>query len=131
MRSDLPPHFELRTRPDGLNEIAVPPAVDPATVNAWAWSTIETHRIRIDDAADPNRVEESFETFAARFDDAFVADVSNVLLWFSGKDILAGIAEWLSTKAFPSSGAFRASLRDWIIANPERALELLPEWTSL
>ena len=131
MRRDLPPHFELRTRPDGLNEIALPPAVDPATVNAWAGSTIETHRNRIDDAADPNRVERSFETFIARFDDAFVADVSNVLLWFSGKDILAGIAEWLSTKAFASPGAFRASQRDRIIANPEQVLELLSEWNSL
>ncbi|MFH1117073.1 MAG: hypothetical protein V1792_24410 [Pseudomonadota bacterium] len=65
------------------------------------------------------------------FDDAFVAEVSNVLLWFSGKDILAGIAEWLGTKGVDNPGAFRASLRDWIIANPERALELLPEWSSL
>ncbi len=131
VRRELPPHFELKTRPDDLNEIALPSAVDPATVNAWAGSTIETHRIRIDDATDPNRVEESFEAFAARFDDAFVADVSNVLLWFSGKDILAGIAEWLSTKGVNNPGDFRASIRGWIIANPERALELLPEWRSL
>ncbi|MFH1113585.1 MAG: hypothetical protein V1792_06655 [Pseudomonadota bacterium] len=75
-------------------------------------------------------MEESFETIIARFDDACVAEVSNVLLWFPGEDILAGIAEWLSTKAFASPGAFRASLRDWIIANPERALELLPERKS-
>ena len=28
-------------------------------------------------------------------------------------------------------GAFRAALRDWIIANPWRTLELLPEWNGM
>jgi hypothetical protein len=57
--------------------------------------------------------------------------VANVLLWFSGKDILAGMADWLATRSIANPGEFRAILRDWIISNPDRAIELLPEWKGL
>lgn len=131
VRRALPPHYELRRRPADLNEIALPPALDPATVNAWAMTNIENHRSRITTVADPPVVQRSLDDFTSRFDDAFVAGVANVLLWFSGKDILAGMADWLGAKAVENPGAFRASLRDWIIANPGRALELLPEWNAM
>jgi hypothetical protein len=131
VRRALPPRYEMRTRPDDLNEIALPMGIDPEAASSWASTTIETHRNRIDKAADPSEVIKSFDAFVAHFDDDFVADVSNVLLWFSGKDILAGMTEWLNTKTFANPGAFRASMRDWVIGNPERTLELLPEWNNL
>jgi hypothetical protein len=131
VRRALPPHYELRTRPDGLNEIDLPPALDSPAVNAWALKSIEDHRQTIVAATDAATVQASLSALAARFDDAFVADVAKVLLWFSGKDLLAGMADWLITKGVANPGAFRAALRDWIIANPVRSLELLPEWSGL
>jgi hypothetical protein len=130
-RRALPPHYELKTRPDGLNEIDLPPALDAAAVNAWASGNIENHRRKIVATTDPAAVQDSLEVLAARFNDVFVDDVATVLVWFSGKDILAGMADWLISKAVAKPGVFRASLRDWIIANPERALELLPEWNDM
>ena len=120
MRRELPPNYELRTRPDGLNEIDLPQTLDSAAVNAWASNSIEDHRRPMADATDAAAVQASLAAFAAQFDDAFVADVAKVLLWFSGKDMLAGLAGWLITKGVANPGALRASLRDWIIANPER-----------
>ena len=131
MRRVLPPHYELKTRPDGLNEIALPLALDYSTVNQWASNNIKAHRDRIAAITDLSAVQVSFDAFIARFDNAFISDVANVLLWFSGKDILAGMNDWLDTKSIENPGRFRALLRDWIIANPQRALELLPEWNSL
>lgn len=131
VRRALPPHYELRTRPDGLNDIGLPLALDAATVNEWASNSIEKHRSLITATTDPPAIQASLDGLAAHFDDAFVADVAKILLWFSGKDILAGMADWLATKSVANPGAFRASLRDWVIANPGRALELLPEWKSL
>ena len=131
VRRALPPHYELRTRPDGLNEIDLPPALDPAAVNSWVSSNIESHRERIVAATHPTNVQDSLQSLSDRFNDAFVADVSNVLLWFSGKDILAAIADFLVARNVPNPGTFRAALRDWIRAHPARTLELLPEWKSM
>lgn len=131
VRRALPPHYELRTRPDNLNEIALPTVLDQRNVNEWATRSIETHRSCMEATTSPQAVQETFDAFATRFDDEFVSDVNNVLLWFSGKDILAGMAEWLSSKDVSNPGEFRAKLRDWVIDNPDRALELLPEWSRL
>jgi hypothetical protein len=131
VRRALPPNYELQTRPDGLNELELPSALDSSTVSAWASNNIESHRERIITTAEPTFVKTTFDSFTTRFDDAFIADVANVLLWFSGKDILAGMASWLITRSVPNPGAFRAATRDWLIANPVRALELLPEWKGM
>jgi len=131
VRRVLPPHYELRTRPDGLNEIELPPTLDATSVNAWASQSIAGHREPMTVATDPAAVQASLGVFSTRFDDVFLADTVRVLVWFSGKDLLAGVADWLVAKGIPNPGAFRASLRDWIIANPLRALELLPEWDSM
>ncbi len=131
VRRTLPPHYELRTRPEPLNEIDLPFALDATAVNTWATDCIEHHRRAILTATDAGFVQASLGDYGARFDDAFIADVAKVLLWFSGKDLLAGMADWLSTKGVVNPGAFRAMLRDWIIANPVRTLELLPEWNGM
>jgi hypothetical protein len=131
VRRVLPPHYELQTRPDGLNDIALPPELNPEWINAWASSSIEAHRSRIVDQTEAPRVLRSLKYFSDRFDEGFIADVANVLIWFSGKDLLAGMADWLAANGFSSPGEFRATVRDWIMKNPERTLELLPEWKSL
>ncbi len=131
VRRALPPHYKLETRPDGLNEFDLPPAIDTIAVNAWALDSIADHRKPIETATAPAAVQASLDAYAARFDDAFVAETGKVLVWFAGKDLLAGLAEWLTAKGVPNSGAFRALLRDWIIANPIRAIELLPEWNGM
>ena len=131
VRRSLPPHYELKTQPDGLNEIDLPPALEPAAVNAWALKSIEDYRQPMTAVTDAAATQTSLAAFAAQFDDTFIGDVAKVLLWFSGKDMLAGMADWLITKGLANPGAFRASLRDWVIANPVRTLELLPEWNGL
>lgn len=130
-RRALPPHYELKTRPDGLPEIGLPTALDVAAVSAWAQNAIENHRRAISIATEPSAVEASLTTLSARFDDGFVTDVAKVLLGFSGKDLLAALSDWLITKGFANPGAFRALLRDWINGNAQRALVLLPEWDGM
>jgi hypothetical protein len=131
VRRALPPAYELQTRPGGLREIDLPPSLDAGSVNAWASNSVENHGVRIAAATAPPAVQASLAAYSARFDDAFVADAASVVLWFSGKDLLAGMADWPAGKGVPNPGALRAILRDWIIANPDRALELLPEWKNM
>lgn len=131
VRRRLPPNYELRTRPYGLNDIDLPPSLESADVSTWASENIDSFREPIVANTDPDAVREAFDDFADRFDEMFVADAASVLVWFSGKDLLAGMSDWLLMKGVASPGAFRATLRDWIIANPRRAIELLPEWNGM
>lgn len=132
VRRALPPHYELNTRPDAVKKgIELPSVLDATSLNDWVLNTIETYRNRFTTVTDEETVHYTLKGFIARFDDDFIKDVCDILLWFSGKDILAGLAEWLMEKGIENPGLFRASLRDWVIANPERTLELLPEWKGL
>jgi hypothetical protein len=130
VRRALPPHYELRTRPDGLNEIELPPSLEQVQIRDWATETIKGHRAPMAAAMDPAAVKAGLDMFDGRFDDAFIDDVAQVLIWFSGKDILAGMADWLAARSVKNPGAFRALTRDWMIANPERTVDLLPEWKA-
>lgn len=131
VRRDLPPNYQLTTRLPGMNEIELPASLDESSVFTWASDSINRHRVRIVAKTDEAGVQASFQAFSARFDEAFLLDTSRILLWFSGKDLLAGMSDWIHAKGMGNSGAFRATVRDWIIANPIRAVELLPEWDKL
>ncbi|MBK8434048.1 MAG: hypothetical protein IPL28_23370 [Chloroflexi bacterium] len=98
VRRELPPHFKLKTRPDNLNEIALPSALRVEYVKQWAIEHVNQHHQRIVTATNSQRVEQSFDDFVMRFNDSFVSTVSNVSIEFSGKDIFAGLATWLSTR---------------------------------
>lgn len=130
-RRALPPHYELETRPANLNEIALPSELGVEAAERWALSGIEAHRNRIVAETDPQIVQTSFQELSVRFNGGFINDPAQVLLWFSGKDILAGMRDWLVGKGIANPGEFRAAVRNWIIEHPERTLDLLPEWQEL
>ena len=131
VRRALPPAYKLETRPDNLSDIALPSRSYIEAVSKWAFEAIDAHRNKIAAATETEHVKEIFEGFLSRFDDNFVEDITKVLLWFAGKDILAGMEEWLRKRDFNTPGLFRTSMRDWIKAHPERTIELLPEWAKL
>jgi len=130
-RRSLPPAYELETRPEGLNEIALPAALGIEDVQRWAMETLRTHRERIEKTTNSPIVQQHFDSFVERFNEKFMADPANALLWFSGKDILAGMTGWLADRAIPNPGRFRSQLRDWVIENPDQTVGLFPEWQAL
>lgn len=130
VRRSLPPNHELKTRPAGLNEIGLPLGLSQEAISAWATQQISDFAGRLADQVQAGVLQNLKSTFHRRFDEAFLSDVKQVLLWFSGKDLLAGLQRAIPAKV-PNAGSFRADLRDWVRANPERALDLLPEWQSL
>ena len=67
---------------------------------------------------------------SARLTDAFLGDVANVLLWCSGKDLLAGLIPWLQATHRMHPSQLCTRIQDWIEMNPDQTLVLLPEWDS-
>lgn len=133
VRRQLPPHYELNTRPDNLKnkDIGVPAVLDVSTIHDWISNSIGNHRDRIASAMNADSVRDTFDGYIARFDDDFLVDIPNILLWFSGKDILAGMENGLKKQGIDNAGKFREKLRNWVRENPQQALEWLPEWSSL
>lgn len=83
-RRSLPPAYELETRPEGLNEIALPLVLSIEDVRQWAMENIQTHRDRIEYATNSATVQQHFDSFVERFNANFLSDPANALLWFSG-----------------------------------------------
>lgn len=130
-RRSLPPAYELETRPVGLNEIALPSQLNSESVRIWVTESIRTHRERIVGVTDPHTIENSFDSLLERFNDSFISDTANVLLWFSGKDVMAGMADWLTSRSISSPGLFRSRIRDWVRAHPTQAISYFAEWQAL
>ena len=131
VRRFLPPHYQLNTRPGAVAELQLPPILEAEAASAWAFEAIARHRQLFVSVSEEKQVAALFDEYHGQFDADFMADVAKILTWFSGKDLIAGLAEWLQGRATMNPGQFRASLRDWIMANPDTTLELLPEWRGL
>jgi len=127
-RRGLPPHHDLKTQPDGLKEIAVPDDLSETASLAWARRQITDFKQQIDVKLGDESVGASIEKYRALLTDEFLSKSDQVLLWCSGKDLFASLADWLRSEGRNTPGDFRAELRDWVRKNSEQALELLPEW---
>jgi hypothetical protein len=60
------------------------------------------------------------------FDKPFCQDLMKVLVWFSGKDILAAIEPWCIAKGYQKAVAFRDTLTnyliEWLRRNPSGSM---------
>jgi hypothetical protein len=131
VRRSLPPLREMPTRPGGLNELELPPDLDEASVRAWAENSIAAFRAPLVAVSDPAAVGLSFRQFQNRFNSAFLAQVNQILVYFSGKDLLAGLKAWLDLNGFHHPNEFRMALRDWAITHPTEMITIHPEWSAL
>ena len=132
-RRSLPPHYELYTKPDDLqdHDFRLPRDVSESVSVQWANEHVARFYERVGQALASQAISTSIVSRAARLTESLFASAANVLLWCSGKDLLAALEPWLQTQNVPDAGALRAGMRDWIINHPENALRCLPEWDSL
>ena len=128
-RRSLPPFCELPTRPAGLtNEIKLPDNCSEVTCDGWAhgqvaafFSQIATHLTA--DAIFASLVERKQRLAALR-------KAHEILLWHSGKDLLAALSGSLPGAFKGHPKIFVRALRDWVQENPQLTLEIFPEWRA-
>jgi len=130
-RRSLPPHYELETRPSDLHEIAIPVDCSDQSAYIWLRDTSNIFYSRVSDSLRKDVIATSYQVFKDKFNDDFCQDTNNILLWFSGKDLLAAMSTWCIENSFQSPGEFRAKLGKWCRDNPEEVVNLLPEWQAL
>jgi hypothetical protein len=132
-RRGLPPNWRLNTRPDQLagRELAVPEDLSERSMRHWASTSIARFREHVLASLDENVVQASIDERCSELSEQFLGSTTNVLLWCAGKDLLAGMREWLSGHGFESGAMLMNRVRDWIRGHPDDALKLLPEWQAL
>ena len=128
-RRSLPPNHDLQTRPD-VNELQLPADLTERPIQTWVREHTAAFFERIRQALDIPAINTALTERAALLTEPFFSTVPTVLLWCSGKDLLAALDPWLNTQG-ATPGEFRASIREWIRDHPEQALMHLPEWNSL
>jgi hypothetical protein len=128
IRKALPPNYELQTRPDNIGELELPEDLGLAAIHDWAVVHVGRFRERVVPLLEPRALAQEVLRRAERLANESCLSIEGMLVWFSGKDIMAALSDWLTAHGLRGPGAFRSALRDWIINNPEEARELLPEW---
>ena len=125
-RSKLPPSRHLETSPPDLSgDFDLP--TDRSEAASWNWLSAATREFiaPVADAFAESTLRQSFDDYRTKFA-AFEAN--DMLVWFSGKNILSLLAPKLG---FDSPKLLQNRLRNWIRANPDEAVRLLPEWAAL
>jgi hypothetical protein len=122
--------WELATRPADLtNQYKVPQDCSERACFDWARDHVAKFLAAIQHTLAPSAVDASLSERSERL--AAISTVSEVLLWHSGKDLLAALGPNLPSPARNQPKVFLRMLRDWVRRNPEKALAIFPEWQAL
>lgn len=125
-RAKLPPSRHLETTPmDSGNEFCLP--ADYSETASWAWLSTTTHEFiePVTQAFGETELRNSFDENRTKFS---TMSVPEILVWYSGKDVLTFVAPRLGAEP---PKVLRNRLRNWVRNNSEEAVRLLPEWGEL
>jgi len=130
-RRSLPPFKELATRPplgEGI-KIPEPSALSLDATRRWVLEHIGTFREKIGPVLSDTTI---IENFLSRVDVlAQCSGMADVLVWHSGKDLLAALEPAFYRSAADNPKVLQRRLAAWVREHPERMLELVPEWRAL
>jgi hypothetical protein len=131
-RQTLPPNHEFPTKPaECKKDFWIPSDLTETGTSSWVYTQARDFLDNVNKALDPTALHSQLAYHSAILTDAFLADVGNLLVWCSGKDLLGALEPWLQTNHKLHPSVLRNRVRDWITVNPDDACVLLPEWEAL
>ena len=132
IRRNLPPSFDFHTRPDDIPDDPprVPSDLGAGAMLAWVCGHAQRFHDRACPELAPDAVERHVGARHALLSAQVLGSVDEVLVWFSGKDLLAALEPWRDAHGLGYAGDLRTKLRDWFLADANEALALLPEWQA-
>jgi len=129
-RRSLPPNYKFQTSPTDIpdDSLRLPADLSTETISDWACKEAANFRDRICPQLEPGAMREVINQRRAVLSDELLGKPAEILVWLSGKDILAALKPWLAARNIANPGDFRAHLRDWVREHPEETVSFLPEW---
>ena len=129
-RRSLPPFTELPTRPVELaNEIQLPPDCSQSACFSWVKQHVAGFRQQVEATLEDTALQASLAERVQRLSSLTTTD--EVLVWYSGKDLLAALSPLIATRPEANPKAFRRQLSRWVQDRPQEAAALFPEWQAL
>ena len=132
VRLNLPPNYQLNTKPVDVDELRLPADLSEAASLKWCKNAIESFRKQVE----PHLATAAIEAEIARRQVSFSVESLNncehVLAWCSGKDLFASVDLSVTGEAQmrgPKDLCNR--LRDWVRDNPDQFLAFYPELQEL
>jgi len=131
-RTQLPPSYKFGTSPDDRSgEFYLPEELESKGQRNWARIHAKGFLERVSPILDEPRIVQVYDEFSDRFIDDFHQDPQNILIWFSGKDLMKALEPWLLGCGVSSASVFRTYLRDWMTSHIEDVAAHLSEWRAL
>ncbi len=132
VKRTVPPITRLPGRPATFGgDFQLPADLTAASTAQWARDVVADFRALVSAVIEPTAFDQILVNRAAQLTDAVLSTPETVLTWCSGKDLFTALGLWLQPTHHLDSGNFRVLMRDWIRANPEPTVRLLPEWRRL
>lgn len=129
-RQTMPPSWELETawRKKGFS---LPDAeqLHYASCRDWMLERCAQHLSKVGESLAREKLAAVYDAWCERLNSAEYHTPVNILLYYSGKDLMARVAPQLNAPL--GAGEFCNRLRDWMIEHPDPAMDVLPEWRKL
>lgn len=132
VRSNLPPNYELNTKPNGVDELRLPADLTETASLKWCKDAIEAFRNKIEPHLSVVAIDAEIERRSETFRRESLKNFTHVLVWCSGKDLFAAVDLLVTGDAQirgPKDLCNR--LRDWVRTNPDQFLTYYPELQEL
>lgn len=130
-RQVLPPNRDFPTKPAECDrDYRLPADLTQAGITAWVQTQGATFLSSVQTVLDTATLGSALTAHTGRLDDTFLGNITNVLVWCSGKDLLGALMPWMQTTHGLHPTQLRNRVRDWIALNPDQTLVLLPEWDA-
>jgi hypothetical protein len=115
--------------------MAIPQDCSYDAIEQWLIDTISVFYQQVSDTLKEDTVKKEYWHYVNLFDKSFCQDITKILVWFSGKDLLSALEPWCIAKEYQNAAAFRETLTnnliEWLRRNPEQVCAILPEWKTL
>lgn len=121
----------LQTRPDRLRDYQLPANLSSSAVAEWAKNSVAEKLTAYSKAMDVATIQQRFSDYQAKFS---TLRASEVLIWFSGKDLLTAMDQWRQRAELksPNPENFISKLMLWLESgNGQLFLDCVPEVQAL
>ena len=129
LREALPRTARLPTHPAALRgEFELPAGLDENATWRWINADTSSYRRQATPLLAESAVRTRFREYLARLNTLSIEDI---LLWHSGKDLLAALQSYLAGKGVSHPTEYVKRVIIWVQAHPYTALAFFPEWQAL